>query len=83
MCRALYLSDNEFEHLSPEIKNMKNLRILALRDNELVDIPQVGSASGLVRAVSHQLSNITSPAIFVERIFATYPIVCLHLKMGL
>ena len=48
MSRALYLSDNEFEHLSPEIKNMKNLRILALRDNELVDIPQVGSASGLV-----------------------------------
>ena len=50
MSRALYLSDNEFEHLSPEIKNMKNLRILALRDNELVDIPQVGSASGLVWA---------------------------------
>ena len=47
MSRALYLSDNEFEHLSPEIKNMKNLRILALRDNELVDIPQVGSASGM------------------------------------
>merc|ERR1712106_531180 len=31
------LSDNEFEQLSPEIKNLKNLRILALRDNELVD----------------------------------------------
>ena len=59
MCRALYLSDNEFEHLSPEIKNMKNLRILALRDNELVDIPQVGSASALVRAVSqHQPSYL-------------------------
>ena len=39
--RALYLSDNEFEHLSPEIRNMKNLRILALRDNELVEIPEV------------------------------------------
>ena len=39
--RALYLSDNEFEQLSPEIRNLKNLRILALRDNELVDLPQV------------------------------------------
>jgi len=46
--RALYLSDNEFEHLSPDIKNMKNLRILALRDNELVDVPQeIGELSGL------------------------------------
>jgi len=35
--RALYLSDNEFETLSPEVKNLRNLRILALRDNELVD----------------------------------------------
>merc|ERR1712212_653612 len=35
--RALYLSDNEFEQLNPEIKNLKNLRILALRDNELID----------------------------------------------
>ena len=39
--RALYLSDNEFERLSPDISNMKNLRILALRDNELVEIPEV------------------------------------------
>merc|ERR1711942_331922 len=38
--RALYLSDNEFETLSPEVKNLRNLRILALRDNELVDVPQ-------------------------------------------
>merc|ERR1711915_48607 len=46
--RALYLSDNEFEQLSPEIKNLKNLRILALRDNELVDVPQeIGELSGL------------------------------------
>merc|ERR1712088_1195357 len=46
--RALYLSDNEFDHLSPEIKNMKNLRILALRDNELVEIPQeIGELSNL------------------------------------
>ena len=60
MSRALYLSDNEFEHLSPEIKNMKNLRILALRDNELVDIPQVGSASGLVWAGFHRCFLINS-----------------------
>jgi len=46
--RALYLSDNEFEELSPEIKNLTNLRILALRDNELVDIPQeLGQLQGL------------------------------------
>ena len=29
-------SDNDFELLSPEIKNLVNLRILAIRDNELV-----------------------------------------------
>ena len=34
-------SDNDFEYIPPEIKNMVNLRILALRDNELVEIPQV------------------------------------------
>merc|ERR1711997_126288 len=46
--RALYLSDNEFEHLSPDIKNLKNLRILAIRDNDLVDVPQeIGELSGL------------------------------------
>jgi len=46
--RALYLSDNEFEELSPEVKNLKNLRILALRDNELVDVPQeLGQLQGL------------------------------------
>merc|ERR1712241_46969 len=46
--RALYMSDNEFEQLSPDIKNMKNLRILALRDNELVDVPQeIGELVGL------------------------------------
>ena len=42
------MSDNDFEHLSPDIKNMKNLRILAIRDNELVDVPQeIGELSGL------------------------------------
>ncbi len=31
-------SDNDFEYLSPEIKNLVNLRILAIRDNELVSV---------------------------------------------
>ena len=39
--KHLLLSDNDFEHLSPDIKNLKNLRILAIRDNELVDVPEV------------------------------------------
>ena len=33
-------SDNDFEYLSPKIKNMVNLRILAIRDNELVEVPE-------------------------------------------
>ena len=36
----VYFSDNDFEYLSPKIKNMVNLRILAIRDNELVEIPE-------------------------------------------
>lgn len=44
--RALYLSDNDFEYLAPEIRHMTNLRILAVRDNELIEIPQV-SHTGL------------------------------------
>ncbi|XP_018018668.1 ras suppressor protein 1 [Hyalella azteca] len=38
--RALYMADNDFEILSPEIKNFKNLQILVLRDNDLVDLPR-------------------------------------------
>ena len=38
---SFVFSDNDFEYIPPEIKNMVNLRILALRDNELVEIPQV------------------------------------------
>ena len=42
------MSDNEFEHLDPQIGNLKNLRILAIRDNELVDVPQeIGELQGL------------------------------------
>jgi Leucine-rich repeat (LRR) protein len=37
--RALYLADNEFEYLSPEIGSLKNLQILVLRDNDLIMLP--------------------------------------------
>ena len=43
-----FFSDNDFEYIPPEIKNMVNLRILALRDNELVEIPQVISIDNFV-----------------------------------
>ena len=43
-----FFSDNDFEYIPPEIKNMVNLRILALRDNELVEIPQVFSNDNFV-----------------------------------
>ena len=36
------------QYIPPEIKNMVNLRILALRDNELVEIPQVISIDNFV-----------------------------------
>merc|ERR1719510_2751422 len=43
--RALYISDNDFEQLPP---NLKNLRILAVRDNELIEVPEeIGELSGL------------------------------------
>jgi hypothetical protein len=35
---SFLFSDNDFEYLSPEIKNLVNLRILAIRDNELVSV---------------------------------------------
>ncbi|KRT78254.1 hypothetical protein AMK59_8152, partial [Oryctes borbonicus] len=38
--RALYLGDNDFEHISPEVKNLKNLQILVLRENDLIDLPK-------------------------------------------
>lgn len=28
--RALYLGDNDFEYLSPEIRNLKNLQIVSI-----------------------------------------------------
>ncbi|XP_054161442.1 ras suppressor protein 1-like [Oppia nitens] len=37
--RALYLADNEFEYLSPDIGSLKNLQILVLRDNDLIVLP--------------------------------------------
>jgi len=46
--RALYLGDNDFEFLSPEIRNLKNLQILVLRDNDLVELPrEIGELSRL------------------------------------
>jgi len=46
--RGLYLADNEFEHLSPEIGNLKNLQILVLRDNDLIILPpEVGQLTRL------------------------------------
>jgi len=46
--RALYLGDNDFEHFSPEVKNLQNLQILGLRDNDLLDIPrEIGELKGL------------------------------------
>ena len=35
-----FYSDNDIEMLSPKIKNLVNLRILAIRDNELVEVPE-------------------------------------------
>jgi len=46
--RSLYLSDNNFQYLSPDIKHMINLRILAVRDNELIEVPQeIGELASL------------------------------------
>lgn len=38
--RALYLGDNDFEMIHPEIGKLKNLQILVFRDNDLVSIPK-------------------------------------------
>ncbi|XP_059152140.1 ras suppressor protein 1-like [Physella acuta] len=38
--RALYMGDNDFEQLPPEIGRLKNLQILVLRDNDLVALPK-------------------------------------------
>uniref|UniRef100_K1Q3C4 Ras suppressor protein 1 n=2 Tax=Magallana gigas TaxID=29159 RepID=K1Q3C4_MAGGI len=38
--RALYLGDNDFEVLPPEIGKLKNLQILCLRENDLVTLPK-------------------------------------------
>lgn len=45
---ALFLADNDFEYLSPEIGNLKNLQFLVLRDNDLITIPkEIGSLPSL------------------------------------
>uniref|UniRef100_H0YSU9 Ras suppressor protein 1 n=1 Tax=Taeniopygia guttata TaxID=59729 RepID=H0YSU9_TAEGU len=38
--RALYLSDNDFEMLPPDIGKLTKLQILSLRDNDLVSLPK-------------------------------------------
>jgi len=38
--RALYLGDNDFEYLSPEVGQLKNLQILVLRDNDIIILPK-------------------------------------------
>jgi len=38
--RALYMGDNDFEQLPPEIGRLKNLQILVLRDNDLIALPK-------------------------------------------
>ncbi|XP_033728222.1 ras suppressor protein 1-like [Pecten maximus] len=38
--RALYLGDNDFEVIPPEIGRLKNLQILVLRDNDLIALPK-------------------------------------------
>merc|ERR1712111_289515 len=57
--RALYLSDNDFELLSPKIKNMVNLRILAIRDNELIEIPEEIGALSNIRELHRQGNRLT------------------------
>uniref|UniRef100_A0A673XZV7 Ras suppressor protein 1 n=2 Tax=Salmo trutta TaxID=8032 RepID=A0A673XZV7_SALTR len=38
--RALYLSDNDFEMLPPDIGKLGKLQILSLRDNDLISLPK-------------------------------------------
>ena len=48
MVSNLHFSDNDFEYLSPDIRNLVNLRILAVRDCELIELPQeVGELQSL------------------------------------
>ena len=44
----LLRSDNDFEILPPDIRHLVNLRILALRGNELIEIPaEIGELTNL------------------------------------
>lgn len=38
--RALYMGDNDFEYIPPEIGRLKNLQILCFRENDLVTLPK-------------------------------------------
>jgi len=57
--RALYLSDNDFEYLSPKIKNLVNLRILAIRDNEMIEVPEEIAALTNLRELHLQGNRLT------------------------
>ena len=57
-------SDNDFEILPPDIRHLVNLRILALRGNELIEIPaEIGELTNLrelhlqVRTTLHRRSD--------------------------
>ncbi|OCT75635.1 hypothetical protein XELAEV_18030819mg [Xenopus laevis] len=46
--RALYLSDNDFETLPPDIGKLTKLQIISLRDNDLISLPkEVGELTQL------------------------------------
>ncbi|KAK3793962.1 hypothetical protein RRG08_023057 [Elysia crispata] len=57
--RALYLGDNDFEHLPPEIGRLKNLQILVLRDNDLVAVPKELGELNRLRELHIQGNRLT------------------------
>ena len=55
----LFSSDNDFEYLSPKIKNLVNLRILAIRDNEMIEVPEEIAALTNLRELHLQGNRLT------------------------
>jgi len=59
-------SDNNFEYLSAEVANLSNLTILALRDNELVEVPpEIASLTNLRELHLQVRLNIIQKALHV------------------